>query len=354
MTRLTTEMIDLAVLVCGQRRVFKFLTWTHLDRSPLSTAPLRVQGRYAELEARIVHHLAHKEKAQRGATRRPWYVHLTFIVTSSSNPTASVVESRVRRKKSRGGVGVFQYAQTVEKDVWQDTQQQLDLRVRLCSGTPSQSSNVSLRTKYLDSPRNFLKLPQSIRRPRYLRLLSVAIPRTNQHVDTRSSSNSFPSQTQMTCHSPNCTFRTHHYSFRPIHILVPSFRPGIAESVAPPSGVAGLKMYSAVLSTDGVSEHEVDPEVEKFLPLLTEYLKSGLSLLHSNHTITVHYLSVNDAEPTSRYESTNQESSGDVDDSDYVWDVFYHRPTTLSEWNQVANIGTLYVLRCFTSCVCCC
>jgi len=26
---------------------------------------------------------------------------------------------------------------------------------------------------------------------------------------------------------------------------------------------------------------------------------------------------------------------------DYVWDVFYHRPTTLSEWNAAANVGTL-------------
>lgn len=39
-------------------------------------------------------------------------------------------------------------------------------------------------------------------------------------------------------------------------------------------------------------------------------------------------------------------------DDDYVWDVFYHRPASLSEWNAVAaNIGTLYVLRpLFVSC----
>jgi len=28
---------------------------------------------------------------------------------------------------------------------------------------------------------------------------------------------------------------------------------------------------------------------------------------------------------------------------DYVWDVFYHRPATLSEWNEAANVGTLCV-----------
>jgi len=26
---------------------------------------------------------------------------------------------------------------------------------------------------------------------------------------------------------------------------------------------------------------------------------------------------------------------------DYVWDVFYKRPGTLSQWNSVANIGML-------------
>jgi len=28
-------------------------------------------------------------------------------------------------------------------------------------------------------------------------------------------------------------------------------------------------------------------------------------------------------------------------DGDYVWDVFYHRPATLSEWIEAANVGTL-------------
>jgi hypothetical protein len=39
-----------------------------------------------------------------------------------------VIESRVRRKKSRGGVGLFQYAQTVEDDSWDDARQR-DIQV---------------------------------------------------------------------------------------------------------------------------------------------------------------------------------------------------------------------------------
>ena len=33
---------------------------------------------------------------------------------------------------------------------------------------------------------------------------------------------------------------------------------------------------------------------------------------------------------------------------DYVWDVFYHRPATLSDWNEVANVGTLCVINVIT------
>jgi hypothetical protein len=32
-----------------------------------------------------------------------------------------------------------------------------------------------------------------------------------------------------------------------------------------------------------------------------------------------------------------------ADDGDYVWDIFYHRPTSLSEWNDLANVGMLCV-----------
>lgn len=46
----------------------------------------------------------------------------------------AVIES-ARRKKSRGfggGVNVFQFAETVEGDAWDDEKQKQDLEVRLC------------------------------------------------------------------------------------------------------------------------------------------------------------------------------------------------------------------------------
>jgi hypothetical protein len=40
-----------------------------------------------------------------------------------------VVESRARRKKSRGGHDVFQYVQTVEETIWEDKKLQETLQV---------------------------------------------------------------------------------------------------------------------------------------------------------------------------------------------------------------------------------
>jgi hypothetical protein len=42
----------------------------------------------------------------------------------------SVVESRVRRKKAKGGRDVFQFIQTVEETVWEDKKLQETLQVR--------------------------------------------------------------------------------------------------------------------------------------------------------------------------------------------------------------------------------
>ena len=42
---------------------------------------------------------------------------------------ASVVESRARRKKTRGGRDVFQFVQTVEEPVWEDKKLKETLQV---------------------------------------------------------------------------------------------------------------------------------------------------------------------------------------------------------------------------------
>ena len=60
-----------------------------------------------------------------------------FILTTRVSLTASyiaVVESRTRRKKTKGGdaagMNVFQFAETVEQGAWDDEKQKQDLEVR--------------------------------------------------------------------------------------------------------------------------------------------------------------------------------------------------------------------------------
>lgn len=89
-------------------------------------------------------------------------------------------------------------------------------------------------------------------------------------------------------------------------------------------------MYDVVLSGDrDASAPALDWEMDKYMPMLTDYLK-------------IHDISP----PGSPYVGNAVELSMPIPESqaqreDYVWDVFYHRPMNLSEWNAVANIGTL-------------
>ncbi|KAF9811111.1 hypothetical protein IEO21_06660 [Rhodonia placenta] len=96
---------------------------------------------------------------------------------------------------------------------------------------------------------------------------------------------------------------------------------------------SSFAMYDAIPSSSALSsKSEVDPEVAKFLPLLRDYLKlddpsmgtppGSMSTLSSSPSVT-----------------------HTIDDSDYVYDVFYQRLTTLAELYEpgmpVWNIGTL-------------
>lgn len=51
---------------------------------------------------------------------------------------------------------------------------------------------------------------------------------------------------------------------------------------------------------------------------------------------------MHDTDPKVPSEKASSSETG-VASEDYVWDVFYHRPLTLSEWNEASNVATLYV-----------
>lgn len=90
--------------------------------------------------------------------------------------------------------------------------------------------------------------------------------------------------------------------------------------------------YDAVLAPERRGKMN-DEDMTKFLPMLEDYLKRAFFFAHPVFFVLTGF-SVSDISY-----SPSADSDGE---SDYVWDVFYHRPVKASEWGQiVANIGTL-------------
>ncbi|KAI9568329.1 hypothetical protein HD554DRAFT_758683 [Boletus coccyginus] len=193
---------------------------------------------------------------------------------------ALVVESRFRRKKSRGGVDVFQFAQTVEPDAWEDNALRQNLQSQISK--LAQDSNESTRAQA--PPGRETRLP----------------PRTDngaRRYAVRVTSDGGDSRKRRRPTSP----------------------PKVISSKDIPRN--DFRMYDAVLEDQGHALPPMDPEMEKFLPMLQDYLtlqdtiSSGVTPIANSYTPT-----------------------GD----DYVWDVFYRRPYSLSEWNSFAvNYGTV-------------
>ncbi|RDB17900.1 RNA polymerase II nuclear localization protein IWR1 [Hypsizygus marmoreus] len=201
---------------------------------------------------------------------------------------ALVVESRVRRKKSRGGIGMFQFAKTVENDVWQDEKQAKDIQEQV-SRLARESSAAST--------------------PEARRTSSPAISR--QKEDAR---------------RYTILQSEEHDLETPKVQRAPTSPPKVisAKDLPPKTLSPDVKMYDAVLAADKASAPAIDPEMEKFLPMLNDYLKL--------HDVAM--------EPPDKGVAGGGALSSSKSD-DYVWDVFYHRPATLSEWNDAANVGTL-------------
>ncbi|KAJ7134332.1 hypothetical protein C8R44DRAFT_770214 [Mycena epipterygia] len=202
---------------------------------------------------------------------------------------ALVVESR-RRKKSRGGVGVFQFAQTVEHDAWEDEKRKLDIQDQISRLARETASNVAEpKTLNAQSNRTSPSIPKDDPVRRYKIIL--------QEEDEA------PARRRLPTSPPK---------------VIP------VKDLPPKTKNTGFKLYDAVLSADKTATAKADEEMEKFMPMLDEYLKlNDISASASSS-------SVPETLPTST-------SSTD----DYVWDVFYHRPATLTEWNEAANVGTL-------------
>jgi len=198
---------------------------------------------------------------------------------------ALVVESR-RRKKSRGGVGVFQFAQTVEHDAWEDDKRKRDIEDQV-SRLARESATAVLEPKPTARTSPSIPKDDAVRRYRI-------IAQAEEEVSAKR--------------------------------RLPTSPPKVisAKDVLPKTKDTGFKLYDAVLSADKAKNAQADEEMEKFLPMLNEYL-------------TLNDIAI--SAPSSSVAENSAPSTSSTDD--YVWDVFYHRPATLSEWNEAANVGTL-------------
>lgn len=115
-------------------------------------------------------------------------------------------------------------------------------------------------------------------------------------------------------------------------------------------------MYDAILSPDAPrpapSPPVIDSEMENFLPMLQDYLKiNEISLAASAPPLapsSSKAASRNKAAPRSGADEQDDETriGAEGDEDDYVWDVFYYRPT-LNAWDAevLRNFGSLYVAR---------
>lgn len=191
---------------------------------------------------------------------------------------ALVVESRVRRKKVKGSRHVFQFVQTVEETVWEDKQVQETLQNQISKLSQNDHDNNTQPSV----PADITNLPGTQRSRRLAEDgKRYTIVPTHESVE-------------------NTKFAT---------------SPPKVISAKDAQSQSDFRMYDAVPADQKPTSPVFDSDMEKFLPMLQNYLR------------------MND-EPS-------QVLSAAPPAEDYVWDVFYRRPCTLSEWNSVANIGTL-------------
>ncbi|KAF8552758.1 hypothetical protein OG21DRAFT_1339009 [Imleria badia] len=228
---------------------------------------------------------------------KPAYTILRIKRKRTEEPLdALVVESRFRRKKTRAGVDVFQFAQTVEDEAWEDGALRQNIQSQI--SRLAQDSNESTR-----APTPPGRETRPARMDNGARRYAVKVTGDGQ--------------------APRAKRRPTS-PYVPPHLCSPSPYLTACGVFLSPKVISSkdisrndFRMYDAVLEDQGLALPPMDPEMEKFLPMLQDYLTLQESGGISN---------------TNTYAAA----------ADYVWDVFYRRPYSLSEWNSFAvNYGTV-------------
>ncbi|KAF9267594.1 hypothetical protein L218DRAFT_955458, partial [Marasmius fiardii PR-910] len=192
---------------------------------------------------------------------------------------ALVIESALPRKKTKGGKGLFQFAQTVEDAVWQDEKQQKEIQEqisRLAKAEEINNATATTSNPLSTSPVKPLHTSELNRR-------YTVIERELSNLQSQWN---------------------------------PSMPPPVlsAKELQAQKANADFKMYDAVLErNEETTGTDLDPEMEKIMPLLQAYLKM----------------------------SNTPTASVANEDLDYVWDIFYHRPGARQDWTQTSIVGTV-------------
>ncbi|KAF8742274.1 hypothetical protein AX14_005449 [Amanita brunnescens Koide BX004] len=205
---------------------------------------------------------------------------------------ALVVESRVRRKKSRGGMDVFQFAQTVEDDAWKDDKMKKVIEDEISRLTREASSVEEAKVAkgtVTDKPK-----PPAVRQRRGDNNRRYTIL---EHDAVGSKPQARPKKPATVISSKDVT-------------------------------TSNVKMYDAIPSPVK-SRPSVESDIEKFLPLLNDYL-------------SLHDMLPNSSErPKEQRAVTPSALASGTATDDYVWDIFYRRPGATDEWADKVNVATL-------------
>ncbi|EMD39681.1 hypothetical protein CERSUDRAFT_103673 [Gelatoporia subvermispora B] len=250
-------------------------------------------------------------------SRRPYTI-VRIKRKRTEEPLEALVLDKSRRKRTRGA-RIFQFAETVEPGAWEDEEKKKELESRI-STLASQSAQSST---------------------------SAASPITPA-TSTEPVAASPPPATPQSTLQPSQDGPARHYKILPAAGSTPEASRR-RHSTAPPKvwsqkeleaaqkARSAFTLYDAVLSPPSGDRRVArgapeDEEMAKFLPLLQEYLK------------------VSDIPPPSSSSNSILAPSvsgnvSDGEDGDYVYDVFYQRPTTFEELylptSGSGNIGTL-------------
>ncbi|KAH8085948.1 hypothetical protein BXZ70DRAFT_1067833 [Cristinia sonorae] len=216
---------------------------------------------------------------------------------------ALVVEAKARRKRSKGALNVFKFAETVEESAWDDEQQKRDIEARISSlaREVKNQNAVAASTQPItpSASASSVASTQAVRQPPIDPARSYTVVQSGSQESTRSSSRQPTSPPK-----------------------IAAYKDLVAQANQP-----SFTMYDAVPSSSSLAAPEVDPEMDKFLPMLQEYLK------------------VNDISSATPLPSSRSLAGMSAGEDEYVWDVFYQRPTTFQELYEPAlqgvNIGTL-------------